>query len=228
MSTDIIQIQKKYGKQIAHTALEHGAIKLSPEEPFTWASGYKMPIYNDNRRLLAFPEMRRVICEAFAAMAKALNTQPEWIAGVATGGIPHGAILADTLELPFAYIRSASKDHGLQNQIEGLGNGASFGGKKVLVIEDLISTGGSSIKAVEAVRVAEGTVPYCFAIFSYGFDKANNAFAQMKPSCVLLTILDYTIMLETALENKLISETQKRMLEDWRRDPFNWWEKQSR
>lgn len=225
MNADILRIQKEKGRRIALKAFEIGAIKLSPEKPFTWASGYKMPIYNDNRRLLAFPEMRMLICKAFCEIMEAVNFKPNWIAGVATGGIPHGTTLADALALPFAYVRSSNKDHGLQNQVEGLGNEADFQGKNVAVIEDLISTGGSSIKAIEAIRSKQGKSPYCFAIFSYGLDKSLRAFAEMSPECTAITILDYHIMLETALENKLIDDKQKKALHEWREDPFNWWEK---
>ncbi len=223
MNTKILGIQQNFGAKIAEKAFQCGAIKLSPEKPFTWASGYKMPIYNDNRRLLAFPEMRKTICEAFSALTQAVGFTPDWIAGVATGGIPHGTTLADALGLPFAYIRSESKDHGLKNQIEGLGAEADFAQKKVLVIEDLISTGGSSIKAIEAVRVANANAPYCFAIFSYGLDKAETAFAAMSPACTPISILNYDIMLATALEKGFIKESQQATLREWRKDPFNWW-----
>lgn len=221
----ILPIQRKFGAMLAEKAFECGAIKLSPEKPFTWASGYKMPIYNDNRRLLAFPETRKTMSEAFTELAKALNFTPDWIAGVATGGIPHGATLADKLGLPFAYIRSESKGHGLKNQIEGLGSDADFGQKKVLVVEDLISTGGSSIKAIEAICSANGKAPYCFAIFSYGLEKSATAFANLNPTCVPVSILNYDIMLEVALKNAFISEEQKLSLHEWRKDPFGWWEK---
>lgn len=219
----ILPIQKQFGEQLAKKAFECGAIKLSPEKPFTWASGYKMPIYNDNRRLLAFPETRKIISDAFAELAKALNFVPDWIAGVATGGIPHGTTLADKLGLPLAYIRSESKGHGLKNQIEGLGSNADFAQKKVLVIEDLISTGGSSIKAITAIRVANGNAPFCFAIFSYGLEKSISAFSNLNPSCVPVSILNYEIMLEVALKNAFINEEQKLSLHEWRKNPFGWW-----
>lgn len=225
MNKKIIAVQQKYGQQIALKAMESGAIQLSPEKPFTWVSGYKMPIYNDNRRLLAFPQTREMICTAFGALLKAVDFSPDWIAGVATGGIPHGAILADKLRLPFAYIRSESKDHGLKNTIEGLGANADFRHKKVLIIEDLISTGGSSIKAVNAVRSANGAAPYCFAIFSYGLDKAISVFDEIRPQCTVMTILNYDILLDVAVKTQRITEVQKRTLQDWRSDPFHWWEK---
>lgn len=219
----ILSIQKKFGKKIALKAFESGAIKLSPEKPFTWASGYKMPIYNDNRRLLAFPEMRKTIGEAFSELALVFGFEPDWIAGVATGGIPYGTTLADKLGLPFAYVRSESKDHGLKNRIEGLGADENFDKKNVLVIEDLISTGGSSVKAVKAIRETKGNSPYCFAIFSYGFDKAKKNFAELTPKCTAVSILDYNIMLEVALEHSFITETQKETLHSWRENPFEWW-----
>lgn len=228
MTLDILDIQKKYGTKIALKAFDCGAIKLSPENPFTWASGYKMPIYNDNRSLLAFPDIRKYICSAFMELLEVLNFKPQWVAGVATGGIPHGTTLADKLNLPFAYIRSSSKDHGLQNQVEGLGSSASFNGKKVLVVEDLISTAGSSVKAIEAARFANADTPYCFAIFSYGFRTAEESFAKLNPRCEAFSILNYNLMLELANEKKLITNDQKLILEKWSEDPFVWWEKQSK
>ena len=221
MTKTITDIQQKYGALIAQKAFETGAIQLSVQKPFTWASGYKMPIYNDNRRLLSIPDARKLICQAFNEMLIALEYKPSWIAGVATGGIPHATSLADSLQLPLAYIRSASKDHGLKNQIEGLGSQASFEHKPVLVIEDLISTGGSSIKAIEAVREQNGLVPFCFAIFSYGFDTALTAFQTA--DCKAYSILDYTTMLETAVKQNYIDSEQMSVLQTWRSDPFGWY-----
>ena len=221
----IAEVQKKYGPLLAKTAFELGALKLSPNEPFTWASGYRMPIYNDNRRFLALPEMRRAIAEAFAELLKAVDFDPEWLAGTATAGIPHSVSLGDLLQKSVSYVRSGGKDHGLKNQIEGLGANADYKGAGVLVVEDLISTGGSSIKAVEAVRNANGKVPFCFAIFSYGFAEAEKAFAELKPSCIPVTILNYDIMLDEAVKQNYISEENKKSLAEWRLDPFGWGEK---
>lgn len=221
----ISDVQKKFGKKLACAAFELGAIKLSPAEPFTWASGFRMPIYNDNRRFLAVPEMRKCIAEAFSELLNAIDFTPDWIAGTATAGIPHSVTLGDLLNMPVSYVRSGGKDHGLKNQIEGLGANADYKNKSVLVIEDLISTGGSSIKAVEAVRNANGIVPFCFAIFSYGFKEAETAFAALNPVCKPLTILNYNIMLEEAVKTKYITEAQQKSLEEWSAAPFEWGQK---
>lgn len=218
-------VHTKYGTKLAQEAFKLEAIKLSPEAPFTWASGYKMPIYNDNRRFLAKPEMRLLIAEAFSELLKASGFNPEWLAGTATAGIPHSVTLGDFLKKPVSYVRSGGKDHGLKNQIEGLGAYADYKGAPVLVIEDLISTGGSSIKAVEAVRSANGIVPLCFAIFSYGFKEAEQAFASLKPECIPLTILNYDIMLDEAVKQNYINDENKKSLSQWREDPFGWGEK---
>ncbi|MEL3911639.1 orotate phosphoribosyltransferase [Treponema pedis] len=221
----INSVQKKYGAKLAQQAFKLGAIKLSPEEPFTWASGYRMPIYNDNRRFLSVPELRLYIAEAFTELLKAVDFNPDWLAGTATAGIPHAVTLADLLKKPVSYVRSSGKDHGLKNLIEGLGANADYGKTSVLVIEDLISTGGSSIKAVEAVRLANGTVPFCFAIFSYGFEEAEKAFSELKPACIPVTVLNYNLMLDEALKENYISGTEKKSLSEWREAPFEWGEK---
>ena len=218
-------VQKKYGAQLAAAAFKLEAIKLSPKAPFTWASGFKMPIYNDNRRFLSAPDMRSLIAKAFSELLKAAGFNPDWIAGTATAGIPHAVTLADLLKKPVSYVRSGGKDHGLKNQIEGLGVRPDYKGDSVLIIEDLISTGGSSIKAVDAVRAANGAVPFCFAVFSYGFKEAKDAFLNLKPSCTPVTILNYETMLEQALKADYISEEQKKNLDEWRLSPFTWGEK---
>ncbi|PIE98954.1 MAG: orotate phosphoribosyltransferase [Treponema sp.] len=225
MKQEVLEVQKKYGSILAKAAFENGALNLSPEKPFTWASGYRMPIYNDNRRMLAFPKMRSLIAEAFEELAKCLDFNPDWVAGVATGGIPHATVVANKMNLPMCYIRSKGKDHGLGNQIEGLGSNANFQNETVLVIEDLISTGGSSIQAIEAVNAANGLTPYCFAIFSYGFEKASDAFSELRPECKPLTILNYETMLDVALVENYISQSDKRALSEWRLDPFAWGER---
>ncbi len=221
----IYAVQQKYGTKLAQVAFKLGAIKLSPKEPFTWASGYRMPIYNDNRRFLAVPEIRLLIAEAFSELLKAADFNPDWIAGTATAGIPHSVTLGDLLKKPVSYVRSAGKDHGLKNQIEGLGANADYKNAHVLVIEDLISTGGSSIKAVQAVRLANGRTPFCFAIFSYGFKEAEKAFAALNPVCTPVTVLNYDIMLDEAVKEKYISEENKKSLAEWRSAPFAWGEK---
>lgn len=219
-------ITNHYGPILAKKALELGAIRLQVQDPFTWASGYRMPIYNDNRRLLAESGARKLVSEAFAAMLESLDYDPDIIAGTATAGIPHATTLADRLAKPMSYVRSSGKDHGLGQQIEGLGLGGTYEGAKVLLIEDLISTGGSSIKAVQAITKAQGVCPYTFAIFTYGFAAAQEAFAALDPACKAFTILDYDVMVASAKETGYVNSEEARLLTLWREDPFGWGEKQ--
>lgn len=221
----ISAIQKKYAPELVKAAMELQAIRLSPSAPFQWASGYKMPIYNDNRRFLAVPKIRKLIAKAFSELLEAVNFSPAWIAGTATAGIPHAVTLADLSALPVSYVRSSEKDHGLHNVIEGLGAGASYENAEVLVVEDLISTGGSSARAVKAVREAKGNAPFCFAIFSYGLKEAEKTFAGMEPPCTPVTILNYDLLLAEALAAKYITEKDKESLAEWRAEPFLWGEK---
>lgn len=214
-----------YSYKIAKKALDMGAIRLSPEKPFCWASGYYMPIYNDNRTLLGDPEARTMIAKAFVEILGKLDFDPENIAGTSTAGIPHATTLADMLKKPLTYIRSSSKDHGLQNQIEGLGRAKGYDGKRVLLIEDLISTGKSSIAAVKAIQAADGIVPYCLAIFSYGTDQGKEAFASLDPKCTPLCILDYNYIIPIARETGYIKPEQEAMLLEWSASPFTWGER---
>lgn len=222
----IEDITNHYGPILAKKALELGAIRLQVQDPFTWASGYRMPIYNDNRRLLAESGTRKLVSEAFSAMLESLGFDPDNIAGTATAGIPHATTLADRLEKPMSYVRSSGKDHGLGQQIEGLGQGGTYAGAKVLLIEDLISTGGSSIKAVQAIAKAQGVCPYTLAIFTYGFATAQEAFASLDPACTFFTILDYDVMVASAQETGYVDSEEARLLTLWREDPFGWGEKQ--
>lgn len=222
---NIKEITSAYGKVLAQEALDMGAIRLQVSNPFTWASGYRMPIYNDNRTLMASSKARALICDAFVQMLKALDFDPNAIAGTATAGIPHATTLADRLEKPLSYVRSSGKDHGLGQQIEGLGQKGSYEHASVLLIEDLISTGGSSIKAVQAIVDAKGVCPYTLAIFTYGFDTAVQAFAQLEPACEFYTILDYEVMVACAKESGYVSSEEAVLLSQWREDPFGWGEK---
>lgn len=219
------EITEYYGPILAKGAFELGAIKLSPAKPFTWASGYRMPIYNDNRMFLSSPKYRALIRDAFADMLAATGEKCDNIAGTATAGIPHATSLADMLYKPLSYVRSSSKDHGLGHQIEGLGKDGSYHGDTVCLIEDLISTGKSSIAAVKAIVDADGLVPYCLAIFTYGLDAASQAFAALDPSCEAYTILSYPVMVKTAQEVGYITDDEAKMLHSWREDPFGWGEK---
>ncbi len=214
-----------YSYDIARCALEMGAIRLSPDKPFCWASGYYMPIYNDNRTLLGDWRARELVAKAFQEILEKLDFDPDNIAGTSTAGIPHATTLADRLKKPVSYIRSSSKDHGLQNQIEGLGRAKGYEGRKVVLIEDLISTGMSSIKAVKAIQEADGKVPYCLAIFSYGTDQGKEAFASLDPQCRPITILDYNYVIPIAKEIGYIKPEQEAMLLEWSASPFTWGEK---
>ncbi|MGM0431973.1 MAG: orotate phosphoribosyltransferase [Spirochaetota bacterium] len=217
-------IQQDVGLQLAEQAFSMGAIRLNTENPFRWASGYRMPIYNDNRQLLQSPSVRKLIADGFRQLLEALSYKPDHVAGTATAGIPHATTLADMLGLPLSYVRSSNKDHGLGNKIEGLPPEGSYQGEEVVLIEDLLSTGGSSIAAVQAVRGAEGRLPYCLAIFTYGLETAKENFAALDPDCTPLTILTYDLMVEAAQASGYITSTQAASLTEWRESPFTWGE----
>ena len=203
-------------KKVAESLLKIKAIKLQPSEPFTWASGWKSPIYCDNRKTLSFPEIRTLVRDEFVKTVKAKYPQTEVIAGVATGAIAQGALVAQELGLPFIYVRSSPKDHGLGNLIEG----DLKAGQKVVVIEDLISTGGSSLKAAEAVRAAGAEVLGMVAIFTYGFPVSENAFKEHKVE--LTTLSNYNAMIETAVATGYVKEEQVETLKEWRKSPDTW------
>ena len=205
-------------------ALEIGAIKIRPDDPFTWASGYRMPIYNDNRMLLAHPEIRTMVVAGLYRLLRNEGIQPQVIAGTATAGIPWGAILAHELGLPFAYIRDKPKDHGLKNRIEGLDSDKDFNNAKVVVVEDLISTGSSSANAVEAAQQANGNIYSCLSIFNYGFPEAQKLFANLTPSCMVQSLITYPILLEEAVRVNYLKSEQIDMLSDWSNNPLQWGE----
>lgn len=201
---------------LAEKLLKISAIKLQPEMPFTWASGWNSPIYTDNRKTLSYPEIRTFIKTEICRLIMENFGMPEVIAGVATGAIAQGALVADMLGVPYVYVRSAPKDHGLENLIEGNINP----GQKVIIIEDLISTGKSSLKAAEAIRMAGGQVMGMVAMFTYGFPIAEQAFkdAHIK----LMTLSNYQAMLEVALKTGFIADKDITTLQQWRQDPENW------
>jgi orotate phosphoribosyltransferase len=201
---------------VAKYLLQIKAIKLQPTNPFQWASGWDSPIYCDNRKTLSYPEIRTYIKEQFAKVIKEQYGDVDVIAGVATGAIALGALVADELGLPFVYIRSAAKKHGLENLIEG----DIKPGAKVVVVEDLISTGGSSLKAVEALRSADCDVLGMTAIFTYGFDIAANNFKEA--NCKLVTLSDYEAMINIAVDENYINESYIDTLKEWRQDPTVW------
>jgi orotate phosphoribosyltransferase len=207
---------ENYAIKIAEYLLQIKAIKLQPSNPFTWASGWKSPIYCDNRKTLSFPAIRSFISDSFAEMVRRLYPQAEVIAGVATGAIAHGALAADKLALPFIYVRSGAKEHGLGNQIEGYFEP----GQKVVVIEDLISTGGSSLGAVKALREAGCEVLGMLAIFTYEFEKAAKGFSSEQ--CDLYTLSNYSTLIDAALDSGYISPQEVETLKMWRSDPSVW------
>lgn len=203
---------------IAESLLQINAIKLQPASPFTWASGWKSPIYCDNRKTLSFPEIRQKIRDSFVELVSRLYPDVEVIAGVATGAIAHGVLVADKMGLPFIYVRSSAKEHGLGNRIEGFYRQ----GQKVVVVEDLVSTGGSSLNAVQALRDAGCDVLGMVAIFSYQFQKSVDAFAEM--NCQLDTLSNYTSLVEAAVRQGYITDEDIATLKEWRKDPSVWGE----
>ncbi|MGY6522691.1 MAG: orotate phosphoribosyltransferase [Mongoliitalea sp.] len=207
---------KSIAAEVASKLLEIEAIRLQPEKPFTWASGWKSPIYCDNRLSLSYPAIRSVIKNHLCSILKERFTAAECIAGVATAGIPQGALIADALDLPFLYVRSKPKGHGMENMIEG----KVTPGQKVVVVEDLVSTGGSSLKAVQDLRNAGFEVLGMVAIFTYGFEVAKESFAAAEVPLICLS--DYSSMLPQALANDYINDETLASLVEWRKDPTIW------
>lgn len=203
-------------KYFAQKLLQISAVKIDAQNPFTWASGWKSPVYCDNRMLLAHPHLRDFVKSELANRILEHFPDADCIAGVATAGIPHGMLAADLLKLPFVYVRSKPKEHGRGNRIEG----GLEAGWKVVVVEDLISTGGSSLQAVEALREAGAEVIGMCALFTYGFPLSEEAFR--KAGVPLQTISNYAALLETALEEGRISEADMETLQTWREDPAAW------
>jgi orotate phosphoribosyltransferase len=207
---------KECEKIIAKQLLQINAIKLNPAKPFTWASGWKSPIYCDNRKTLSYPNVRKSICKCFAEGIKNKYPNAEGIAGVATGAIAHGVLVAEALDLPFVYIRSSAKAHGLSNQIEGYYEPK----QKFVVVEDLISTGGSSLSAVKSLRDANCEVLGMMAIFTYEFPLAVDNFS--KAQCNLETLSNYSVLVDLAAESGYISKNDLETLKKWRLNPDKW------
>lgn len=203
-------------QEVAQHLLRIKAIQLRPDNPFTWASGWKSPIYCDNRISLSFPEVRTYIKNSLSAVIKGYFKDVDAIAGVATAGIAQGALVADYLDLPFCYVRPEPKKHGMGNQIEGFVKS----GQKVVLIEDLISTGGSSLKAADALNRADIEVLGMTAIFTYGFGIADENFQNA--GIPLVTLSTYDVLVEEAIKLDYISETQLMTLQDWRVNPSTW------
>lgn len=202
--------------EVAQKLLEIQAIRLQPEKPFTWASGWKSPIYCDNRLSLSFPEVRNLIKENLVKAVKHYFPEVEAIAGVATAGIPQGALIANELNLPFVYVRSKPKGHGMENMIEG----KVVPGQKVVVVEDLVSTGGSSLKAAQDLKNAGFEVLGMVAIFSYGFDVAEKNFSEAGVKLICLS--HYDALLPQAVTSKYIDESTLKSLSEWRKNPGEW------
>lgn len=203
-------------KKLAKALMDIKAVLLRPQEPFTWASGWHSPIYCDNRRILSHPELRAQVAQWLADKAMELYPEAEVVAGVATGAIAHGVLAADRMQKPFVYVRPKPKDHGTGSQIEG----ELAPGKKVVVIEDLISTGMSSLAAVKALRDAGAQVLGMVAIFTYGFDLAAQRFEE--DNVQLDTLSNYSALVDVASETGYISSAAKTLLHEWRENPSEW------
>jgi len=207
---------KSLERAVAEKLLKIKAVKLQPANPFTWASGWKSPIYCDNRKTFSYPAVRTFIKLELARIISEKYEDANAIAGVATGAIAQGALVADILGLPFVYVRSAPKGHGLENLIEG----ELKPGSKVVVVEDLVSTGGSSLKAVEAIRNFGCEVVGMLAVFTYGFPIAEQQFKKAKVT--LTTLSNYDVVIDEALKTNSIDESDVAVLREWRKDPANW------
>lgn len=208
--------QTEISEKVAKYLLEIKAVKLNVTEPFTWASGLKSPIYCDNRRILSFPEVRNYVRKSLAQKVKEYYPEAEVIAGVATGAIAHGVLAAEELDLPFVYVRSTQKEHGLGNQVEG----HLPEGKKVVVIEDLVSTGQSSLAAVDALINAKVEVLGMIAIFTYGLENADENMKSAK--CTLHTLTDFNTLIRQAVNMGVMHHSSLDSLEKWREDPKAW------
>lgn len=189
---------------------------MSPDSPFTWTSGWKSPIYCDNRQILSYPEARSYVTDAFIEVIKSLYLKTEVIAGVATGAIAIGALVAQKLNLPFVYVRPEAKKHGMQNTVEGNLNP----GTNVVVIEDLVSTGGSAINAIDSVREAGGKVLGMVSVFNYAFDQTEGK--MQEADCEYYSLSDYNELLKVAMQQGIVNDSQLESLNEWRKDPSHW------
>ena len=207
---------KSLERLVAEKLLKISAVKLQPSNSFTWASGWKSPIYTDNRKTLSYPALRNFVKIEICRLIEENFPEVDAVAGVATGAIAQGALVADELNLPFVYVRSKPKDHGLENLIEG----ELRPGMKVVVVEDLISTGGSSLKAVEAIRNNGCEVVGMVAAYTYGFDVAQKAFSDANVR--LITLTNYEAVIAEALRIGYIAESDVELLNQWRKDPAHW------
>jgi orotate phosphoribosyltransferase len=208
--------QAEIARTVASDLLDIGAIRLRPDEPFIWSSGWHSPIYCDNRLSLSYPTIRTRIRNYLAQAVKLAYPKVEAIAGVATAGIPQGALIADILDLPFLYVRSKPKGHGMENMIEG----KITPGQKIVLVEDLVSTGGSSLKAAEALQQSKFEILGMVAIFTYGFDIATRNFQEAKIPLICLS--NYDMMLQEAVKRNMVKEDQLSSLQQWRKSPATW------
>jgi orotate phosphoribosyltransferase len=218
------------GERLADFALECGAFYLRPDKPVTWASGYRMPVYTDNRVLLRFPTGRALVREALAQEAAGDLSQADFVAGTASAGIAPALLLAQDGEKPFLYVRSAAKEHGLARRIEGLTRRESelpepLAGRRVLLVEDLLSTGKSSAAAARALMDAGAEVPLCIAIFSYGFPKLTETFASLPQECQARSVLTIETLLARARARGDLEEGAVASIKEWQVDPFGWQER---
>lgn len=202
------------GGKLAAMLLDIGAVKINPHKPFKWASGWNAPIYCDNRLTLSYPKIRDFIKEGFISIIK--NKVVDAVAGVATAGIPQAALIADAMNLPLLYVRSSTKEHGMENLVEG----KIIKGSKIIVVEDLISTGRSSLRVVEALRISGMQVLGMLAIFTYGFDMAKINFKNENVQLFCLT--NYNYLLNVAMERKYINANELKILKAWRKNPSEW------
>ena len=212
-------MQEQIVREIALAALQVGAIRLQPKDPFTWTTGYRMPIYNDNRKLVSHYENRKLVAESFCELIKSEGLTYDLIAATAIGGICPATAVADLLKARICYVRPEAKGHGLKNRVEGI----LETGEQAILIEDLVSTGSSSIAALQGLRDAGARVENCLAIFTYGFKKADDAFTSAV--CKVRTLLNYEQLIKIAREAKYISVDEERCLVSWQEDPFGWGEK---
>lgn len=212
---NILEVSES-AEQIAAALLKVEAVKLNPENPFTWSSGWKSPIYCDNRITLSYPELRTQIKQQLSKIVEEHFPITDAIAGVATAGIPQGALIADVLNLPYLYVRSKPKGHGMENLIEG----RAVPGSKIVLVEDLISTGGSSLKAAEALQKSGIEVLGIIAIFTYGFPQATDNFKRAGIKGIALS--SYEHLINIALERGIVKKNQLEILKSWRNDPENW------
>ena len=203
-------------EQLADIALKIGAIRINTEQPFTWASGYRMPVYNDNRLFLGNADHRLLIAQGIQNFLMGNKIEVDVVAGTATAGIPTATTLANLIQSPLIYVRPTAKKHGMQNQIEG----ALKKGHHVIVIEDLVSTGGSALNAVEAIRQSGGKVEHCFCIFNYGFKRAADRFKESK--CQLHSLLTFENLIDYGTKTGEFTESQTSLLRSWYKDPFEW------